>query len=62
MGTSPERVMTDKLGCRSGPRRKYSIAEKRSMVEETRQPGASVLTEERSRAYPPSSPRHRPQD
>jgi hypothetical protein len=34
--------MTDKLGRRSGPRRKYSVAEKRSMVEETRQPGASV--------------------
>jgi hypothetical protein len=42
MGTSPERVMTDKLGRRSGPRRQYSLAEKRSMVEETRQPGASV--------------------
>lgn len=42
MGTSPERVMTDKLGRRSGPRRKYSVAEKLSMVEETRQPGASV--------------------
>ena len=41
MGTS-ETVMTDKLGRRSGPRRKYSVAEKRSMVEETRQPGASV--------------------
>ena len=34
--------MTDKLGRRSGPRRKYSLSEKRSMVEETRQPGASV--------------------
>ena len=42
MGTSPESVMTDKLGRRSGPRRKYSLAEKRSMVEQTRQPGASV--------------------
>lgn len=42
MGTSPETVMTDKLGRRSGPRRKYSVAEKRSMVAETRQPGASV--------------------
>lgn len=42
MGTSPETVMTDKLGRRSGPRRKYSVSEKRSMVEETRQPGASV--------------------
>jgi len=34
--------MTDKLGRRSGPRRKYSIQEKRAMVEETRQTGASV--------------------
>jgi transposase-like protein len=42
MGTSPERVLTDKLGRRSGPRRKYSVAEKLSMVDETRQPGASV--------------------
>jgi transposase len=42
MEISPEPVMTDKLGRRSGPRRKYSVAEKRSMVEETRQPGASV--------------------
>lgn len=42
MGTSPEPAMTDKLGRRSGPRRKYTIAEKRTMVAETRQPGASV--------------------
>jgi len=42
MGTSVERVMTDKLGRRSGPRRKYTIAEKRAMVEETRVHGASV--------------------
>ncbi len=35
MGASAEVVMTDKLGRRSGPRRQYSIAEKRSMVEET---------------------------
>lgn len=42
MGTSLERVMTDKLGRRSGPRRKYTIAEKRAMVEETRVHGASV--------------------
>ena len=27
MGTSPETVMTDKLGRGSGPRRKYSVAE-----------------------------------
>jgi transposase-like protein len=42
MGASAEVVMTDKLGRRSGPRRQYSIAEKRSMVEETRVAGASV--------------------
>jgi transposase-like protein len=42
MGTSLEPVMTDKLGRRSGPRRKYTIAEKRSMVEETHVHGASV--------------------
>jgi transposase len=41
MVTSPA-IMTDKLGRRSGPRRTYTIAEKRSMVEETEQPGASV--------------------
>ena len=42
MGTSLEAVMTDKLGRRSGPRRKYTIAEKRAMVEETHVHGASV--------------------
>jgi transposase-like protein len=42
MGTSLEAVMTDKLGRRSGPRRKYTIAEKRAMVEETQVHGASV--------------------
>jgi transposase len=42
MGTSAEAIMTDKLGRRSGPRRKYTIAEKRSMVEETQFHGASV--------------------
>jgi transposase-like protein len=42
MGTSLEAVMTDKLGRRSGPRRKYTIAEKRKMVEETHIHGASV--------------------
>ena len=34
--------MTDKLGRRSGPRRKYTVEEKRSMVEETQVHGASV--------------------
>jgi|SRR5579863_1109246 len=42
MGTSAEGVMTDKLGRRSGPRRKYSVEEKRAMVEETHERGASV--------------------
>jgi transposase-like protein len=42
MGASSDLVMTDKLGRRSGPRRQYSIAEKRSMVEQTHVPGASV--------------------
>src|SRR5580693_2886556 len=42
MGTSAEAVKTDKLGRRSGPRRKYTVAEKRSMVEETQARGASV--------------------
>ena len=34
--------MTDKLGRRTGPRRKYSVVEKRAMVEETQVHGASV--------------------
>jgi len=42
MGISAETVRTDKLGRRSGPRRKYSVEEKRSMVEETQVRGASV--------------------
>jgi transposase-like protein len=42
MGASADMVMTDKLGRRSGPRRQYTIAEKRSMVEQTHVPGASV--------------------
>ena len=42
MGTSVEAVITDKLGRRTGPRRKYSVAEKRAMVEETQVHGASV--------------------
>ena len=42
MGTSADTVMTDKLGRRSGPRRRYAMAEKRSMVEETQLHGASV--------------------
>lgn len=42
MDTSAETVVTDKLGRRSGPRRKYTISEKRAMVEETKRRGASV--------------------
>jgi len=42
MDTSAERRTTDKLGRRSGPRRKYTTAEKRAIVEETRVRGASV--------------------
>ena len=42
MGTSEEVVVTDKLGRRSGPRRRHSFSEKRSMVEETQAHGASV--------------------
>lgn len=42
MGTSDEAAITDKLGRRSGLRRRYSLAEKRAMVEETQVHGASV--------------------
>jgi transposase-like protein len=42
MDTSIEAASTDKLGRRSGPRRKYTIAEKRAIVEETQRRGASV--------------------
>lgn len=42
MDTSAETIRTDKLGRRLGPRRKYTIAEKRALVEETRRRGASV--------------------
>jgi transposase len=33
---------TDKLGRRTGPRRKYPLADKLRILQETRQPGASV--------------------
>jgi transposase len=33
---------TDRLGRRTGPRRRYSQAEKQQIIEETRAPGASV--------------------
>lgn len=42
MDTSAESVTTDSLGRRNGPRRKYSITEKRAIVEETQRRGASV--------------------
>ena len=41
MDTSVE-TKTDKRGRRTGPRRRYSIAEKLQILEETRRPGASV--------------------
>lgn len=33
---------TDRLGRRTGPRRKYQLAEKLRILEETRRPGASI--------------------
>jgi len=42
MDPTVEAVSTDKLGRRSGPRRKYTIADKPAMVEETHRRGASV--------------------
>ena len=33
---------TDRLGRRTGPRRRYSLAEKQRIIEETHAPGASV--------------------
>jgi transposase len=33
---------TDRLGRRTGPRRKYPLADKLRILQETRQPGASV--------------------
>jgi transposase len=42
MDTSNKTTRTDALGRRTGPRRKYSAAEKRRIVEESGQPGASV--------------------
>jgi transposase len=42
MDTSVKTPLTDSLGRRTGPRRKYSAAEKREIVEETLQPGSSV--------------------
>ena len=42
MDTSVAANKTDRLGRRTGPRRKYSVAEKLQIVEETRAIGASV--------------------
>ncbi len=42
MDTSTGRTVTDSIGRRNGPRRRYTTAEKRAIVEETRQRGASV--------------------
>jgi Transposase len=42
MGASAAAVMPDKLGRRSGPRRKHTIVEKLAMVEETQCHSASV--------------------
>jgi hypothetical protein len=42
MDASVETAKTDKLGRRSAPRRKYTVAEKRAIVEETQRRGASV--------------------
>jgi transposase len=44
MDTSAREYVTDKLGRRSGPRRKYTLSEKRAIVEETRVAGASVAS------------------
>ena len=41
MDTSVE-TKTDKLGRRTGPRRRYSVAEKLQILDETRRPGASI--------------------
>ena len=42
MDTSTQAITTDSLGRRGGPRRRRSESEKRKIVEETLQPGASV--------------------
>ena len=40
--STDESVVTDALGRRTGPRRQYTLEEKRRIVEETRVKGASV--------------------
>ncbi len=42
MVASADAVLTDKLGRRTGPRRHYSVEEKRRLVEESQAHGASV--------------------
>ena len=42
MDTSNEGALTETLGRRTGPRRQYSIAEKRRVAEESLRPGSSV--------------------
>ena len=42
MDTSDKTTRVDSLGQRTGPRRRYTAAEKRRMVEESVLPGASV--------------------
>jgi transposase len=42
MDTSASRAATDALGRRTGPRRRYTTAEKRAVVEQTQVRGASV--------------------
>ena len=42
MDTSDKSAQVDSLGRRTGPRRRYTAAEKRRMVGESAQPGASV--------------------
>ena len=42
MGISAKESITDKLGRRGGPWRRYTLDQKRSMVEETQVHGASV--------------------
>ena len=44
MDISASRTITDKAGRRTGPRRRYTTAEKRAIVEQTRQRGASVAS------------------
>jgi len=42
MDASTTPAKTDALGRRNGPRRKYTIAEKREIAQETLRPGSSV--------------------